>query len=540
MHGVAVEEVVRMESVTTAAAGQNGHRTATTDTVHLTLRVTDPEVALELLRHGDGAAREGYALSALRLGILALRQASGSIDAERIRNEGERLVADVRTQLSEHSGHISTTLGTIIRQYFDPQTGHFTERLDRLVRQDGDLEAVLSRHLDGESSSLARTLADFVGENSPLLKQLSPQQGDGFLASVRQGIEEALRTQRDHILRQFSLDDKASPLSRLVAEITDSQGKLRFDLAADIETVRKEFSLDQPDGALSRLVRRVDDTTAQVRSSLTLDDETSPLAVLRGQLLAVIQQMNDANLKFHSEVRSTLEALRARRDEAALSTRHGIEFEAAVGDLLSHQTRNSGDLLEAVGPTVGRTARCKVGDFVLTLGPESCARDARIVFEAKEDRSYDLRRIVDELAQARENRAAQVGIAVLSRATAPEGIEPLLRFGPDIIVIWDRDDANSDTLVSAALSLARALVVRERAQEEQVEAEITAIEDAVRRIAKSVESLTEIMTLSETVRSHGGKIRDKASRMREDVDKQLETLRHNVEGLKPNPDSAAA
>src|SRR5437667_8222217 len=68
----------------------------------LILRVTDPEVVTELLRHPDGSGREQYGLSALRLGVLALQQASGSVDAERIRNEGERLLAEVRSLLIEH------------------------------------------------------------------------------------------------------------------------------------------------------------------------------------------------------------------------------------------------------------------------------------------------------------------------------------------------------------------------------------------------------------------------------------------------------
>ncbi len=326
------------------SAASNGDRAHTDSMVNLTLRVADPEVVAELLRHADGPTREQFALSALRLGVLALRQASGSIDADRIHSEGERLVSDIRVLLSDQGTALTEKLGSAIAQYLDPQTGDLTQRLDRLVRRDGDLEGVLTRHLDGEASTLARTLAAYVGESSPILKQLSPAQSDGFLAALQQAIDKTLQVQRDHILHQFSLDDKASALSRLVAEITGSNGKLREDLAADIDTVRKEFSLDQPDGALSRLVKRVDETTAQVRSSLTLDDDTSPLAVLRRELLDVIKNLNDANAAFHTEVRSTLEALQARRAEAARSTRRGVDFEEAVHSLLAEQSTNSGDV----------------------------------------------------------------------------------------------------------------------------------------------------------------------------------------------------
>ncbi|HVM96383.1 MAG TPA: hypothetical protein VMT89_08330, partial [Candidatus Acidoferrales bacterium] len=279
----------------------------TSDAVTLLLRVADPEIIVELERHSDGPARERFALAALRLGVLALRQASGSIDAECIRIEGERLIGDVRSILVEHSGTFALRLQGAIAQYFDPQTGNLTQRLDRLVRKDGDLEQVLSRYLDGETSMLARTLTDLVGESSPLLKQLSPNEGDGFFATLRTAVESTLSAQREQILRQFSLDDHSSALSRLVKEITGSNGKLRDDLARDIDTVRKEFSLDHPDGALSRLVSRVDETTAQVRTSLTLDSDASPLARLRRELLDVIGGLNKVNAQFHAEVRGTLE-----------------------------------------------------------------------------------------------------------------------------------------------------------------------------------------------------------------------------------------
>lgn len=518
----------------------NGDLKRGDDALGLSVLVTDPEVIAELARHPEGAAREQYALSALRLGVLALRQASGSIDAARIRSESERLVADVRTLMSDEATALTNKLNGAMVQYFDPQTGDLPQRLDRLVRKDGDIDMVLRRHLDGEASSMARTLVDYVGATSPIFKHLSSEQSDGFLAMLQQAIDESLHTTRDHILQQFSLDDKTSALSRLVTEITDSNGRLCADLEADIEMVRKEFSLDEPEGALSRLVKRVDDTTAQVRGSLTLDNEASPLAVLRRELLGVIQNLNDANVAFHGEVRRTLEVLQARRTEAAQSTRHGLEFEDAVGEILTQQTHNSGDILECVSQSAGRISRCKVGDFVLTLGPESVASGACIVLEAKEDRSYDLRRMIDELAQARENRAAQVGIAVLSKATVPEGIDPLTRIGSDIIVVWDRDDTASDVLFAAALSLARALVVRERSQQERVQAEFTTIEDGVRRIAKAAESLDEIMTFSETIRSNGTKIRERAERLRDEIDKQLAVVRQNVDGLKQYAGDEAA
>ncbi len=45
--------------------------------VNLDLTVTDRETAAELLRYREVPAREEFALSALKVGVLAIRQASG-------------------------------------------------------------------------------------------------------------------------------------------------------------------------------------------------------------------------------------------------------------------------------------------------------------------------------------------------------------------------------------------------------------------------------------------------------------------------------
>src|SRR5438094_836090 len=122
-------EVDGMDGAQNAVAGSNGDLSKHERPVILSLRVTDPEVVAELTRHSEGLERDQYVACALRLGVLALRQAGGSIDAERIRTEGERLVGNVRTLLAEHSGTLSEKLNGAIAQYFDPQTGDLTQRL---------------------------------------------------------------------------------------------------------------------------------------------------------------------------------------------------------------------------------------------------------------------------------------------------------------------------------------------------------------------------------------------------------------------------
>ena len=70
----------------------------------LELTVHDPEVIAELCAFAEGEARDEFALQALRLGVLALRQARGQLDAQLIRRETEHLLGSMRHRLGGHCG----------------------------------------------------------------------------------------------------------------------------------------------------------------------------------------------------------------------------------------------------------------------------------------------------------------------------------------------------------------------------------------------------------------------------------------------------
>jgi hypothetical protein len=179
---------------------------STAETLHLALIIDDPEVIVELTKFEEGTARNAFAQSALRIGILALRQARGQVDAASVRNEGEHLLAGLKHELEARVGQMETTLATTLKQYFDPQSGHFTERVERLIRKDGDLERVLQEQIgDGESSALARALARRIGENSPLMKRLNPEDAEGVTAAIEGSVKEILYQEQVRLLREFSL-----------------------------------------------------------------------------------------------------------------------------------------------------------------------------------------------------------------------------------------------------------------------------------------------------------------------------------------------
>jgi len=89
--------------------------------------------------------------------------------------------------------------------------------------------------------------------------------------------------------------------------------------------------------------------------------------------------------------------------------------------------------------------------------------------------------------------------------------------GNDLVITWDPDDPASDLFIKAALSVARALVIREGHEAVENREAVNAIELAARAIERQLGYLSEIGTWAETVQSNGEKIAGRAGRMGTDL-----------------------
>lgn len=529
----------------------------------LHLVVTDVEVVAELRRVSAGAPRQRFALDALRLGVLSMRAAAGDLDARAIRDAGQSLLLELRGVLAERATSLTSTMASTLAQYFDPSTGVAVQNLERLTRDGGELDRVLRQHV-GDESTLVRTLASHIGASSPLFRLLSADDATGLRAQVERTLEAALRAQSEQVLRQFSLDDRTSALSRLVAELGAASGAASADLKQQVEAAVGEFSLDRPDSALSRLVARVETAQRQISDEfsldnqasalnkltgllatasskidqhLTLDAEGSALSRLRRELVQVLAGLAQKQAELAATVKAEIATLTAQRAERDRGTRHGAEFEQAMGAVLRHEAQRVGDIHEATGARTGVIKHCKVGDHVITLGPESPAPGARIAFEAKQSKSVDLKDALDEIEQARKNRQAQIGVFVYSQRCAPEGLEPFARYGDALVVAWDPEDPQSDWVIRAAYSVARALVVRERAGDDATADAVAELDAAVRAIEKHLKRVADIKRYAETVRSSGEKIVREADTLAEGLAEQVAALDEQVAALRQASDA---
>jgi hypothetical protein len=498
----------------------------------LELKVLDREVIDALMLHAEGQPRDEFALRALRIGVLALKQAQGQIDTQAVRQEGERLLRNVEVALADHQKLLNERLTAQLKMYFDPQDGRFHERVERLIRQDGELEQLLRRNIGDDDSRLCQTLTQHIGDGSPLMRVLDPDAGDGLTAALRDCVEERLADQRKRVLDEFSLDKDDSALSRFLKQVQLHYDGVSGNLTEKIDKVVAEFSLDKEESALNRLVGRVTVAQQTITREFSLDDEQSALSRLRGELRNLLMEQTKTNTTFQEEVKVAIGELKARKAEAARSTRHGIEFEECLFSVIQAEAQRCGDVAEFTKSTVGLISRCKVGDVVVELGPECAAAQMKMVFEAKEVQGFNDRQALEELETARKNRDAQIGVFVFSSKTAPAGIDPFRRYGNSILIVWDSEDAATDLFVKVAFTLAKALCVSDQRKNAEEAADLAAMVDGVQEIENRVKDLDQIQRSATTIKNGAETILKHELKLRNTIEEQVEELRSRISALR--------
>lgn len=361
---------------------------------------------------------------------------------------------------------------------------------------------------------------------------LDPSEDNLLVASLQKSLDIVVQSQNDAILRQFSLDNKEGALVRFLGELTSKHGDLNSALSRNMQAVVAEFGLDKEDSALSRLVTRVETAQRSLTSELSLDNENSALQRLQRMLQKSQATLLQNQQGLSNRLDTAIQLMNARREEAAKSTRHGIEFEAALGEHLRSVMAGTADIVQDTGATTGLKPNSKVGDYVITIGPEKVAAGARIVIEAKESASHDLARTLEEADVARIKRQADVCIFVHSTKTASASIPTFQRFGRDIVVKWDSDDDSSDVWLKAALMVATALSVKAASHDQAEAASFEKIDKAIERVRKHLEGLDEITTLGNTAKGAVEKILRRVLIVQEGLGPQVQVVLDEVLKLK--------
>ena len=261
----------------------------------------------------------------------------------------------------------------------------------------------------------------------------------------------------DQVLRS-NFADGDGRLPRTLEKFLGDRGALRTFVGELFDETKRDSAI----GRMRSLLGTYFDGDAS-KLALLLDPtrQHSPMHQFRTEVTAGFDRL-------HERLTAIEAAAAARGAERARSAAKGGDFEDVLEAMLADIARGSGDLVDRTGAEIGELLRSKKGDFVVTVDPaRTGGAEVRVVVEAK-DRPMSIRAIREELREAKQNRAAAVGLVVFSPAHAPTGIAPFDVRAGDVYCVIDPAAPDPATL-EAALRLARLLAI---ASLRDIEAEI--------------------------------------------------------------------
>jgi len=308
----------------------------------------------------------------------------------------------------------------------------------------------------------------------------------------------------DQVLRA-NFADGDGRLPRTLERFLGDRGQLRAFVAELFDESKRDSAI----GRMRTLLGQYFDGDAS-KLALLLDPtrQHSPMHQFRDEIAAGFERLNERLTAIEA-------AAAARGAERARSAAKGGDFEDVLARLLGEISRGTGDLLDRTGDEIGEVLRSKKGDFVITMNPDRTGgADLRIVVEAK-DRGMSSRSIREELREAKENRAATVGLVVFSQAHAPSGIAPFDIRAGDVYCVIDPSAPDPATL-DAAVRLARLLALATlREVEADVDAE--AIRAALAAVRAELDALKGIKATLTSIANNATGVQSALDRLREAI-----------------------
>jgi hypothetical protein len=380
--------------------------------------------------------------------------------------------------------------------------------IERFVLRDPSLAAIVAEHpAEDRPAFLERALR--IGltalQDATVSVDVDLVRGefDKLLRSSEQANAKAAEA-LDQVLRS-NFADGDGRLPRTLEKFLGDRGALRTFVGELFDETKRDSAI----GRMRTLLGTYFDGDAS-KLALLLDPtrQHSPMHQFRTEVSAGFEKLNDRLTAIEA-------AAAARGVERSRSAAKGGDFEDTLEAILADLARGSGDLLDRTGGETGELLRSKKGDFVVTVNPERTGgAEARVVVEAK-DRPMSIRAIREELREAKQNRAAAVGLVVFSPAHAPAGIAPFDVRAGDVYCVIDPAAPEPATL-EAALRLARLLAIASL-REVEAEVDIEAVRAALTAVRGELDALKGIKSTLTSIATSATSLQLAMDRLRDGV-----------------------
>jgi hypothetical protein len=482
----------------------------TSHTTDLDVRISGTEDTVDvhvLDRRGDALAVFGdltpelqrqLASDAWAIGLRALGNARAQAREARLTEIGDRLVADLDDKLARQLDEHQRGLAASLAKFFDPSDGSLCRRITELVADEGALARQLGKYVGPEHSVLVEALRGLVGEASPLLRRLAESGDESVVKAIEDRFAAALDASQRELARALDPTTEDSPIRRFLVSLRDDMAKADRDRSKQQAAALAAIDANDEGSLISRLLRETQQARESVLAAINPDAPDSPMAAIRTSIEGMLARQSARQEKLAIEMREAVARIETRRADDAKSPRGGLTFEDAVAEFVAEAVADGPYIAETTGAATGSVARCKKGDVVVRFTGDSAFAGAAVVFEAKRDSSYTIRRALEELDAARKNREACAGVFVMAASHAPAGFPRFARHGNNVLVQWDEADPAAMVNLRAALYVGMALVSQPRTASDPEGA--SAVNDLVLRLETEITRIEKMEKLAESAR----------------------------------------
>jgi hypothetical protein len=194
--------------------------------VLLTLEVQEPIILGYLHRFGE-EERPVKALEALKVGVIAIQSASPTLDTRVV----EEKFGQVEGRIKECTEEFNKEIAEKLAEYFKKGDGVVPKSLDGLFGEHGSLAQTFNRYFDPSEGRLGRLIEDHIGPKSEFGKVVNPRNKDGLIALIEAKVSALVEEKLNGVLKEFSLNESDSAISRLKEMLEKGFGVLNLALA---------------------------------------------------------------------------------------------------------------------------------------------------------------------------------------------------------------------------------------------------------------------------------------------------------------------
>jgi len=188
----------------------------------LHLVISDRNVLGYLAQFPDEESQIEKALEALKVGVIAIQSASPTLDTTVVQERFAEMEAGMRESVSDFQRRFKQNLS----DYFEENKGIVPRSIDGIFGSSGSLNRTFESFFDPEKGQLCRLMLGHIGPNSEFGRTIDPQNKQGLLAVLESRVQQLVEAKLDEVLKEFSLDEDKSAMSRLHALLAESFDKI--------------------------------------------------------------------------------------------------------------------------------------------------------------------------------------------------------------------------------------------------------------------------------------------------------------------------